>query len=117
MRCVRLAHVNVRVDRLEEAVRFYAETLGLERLSRNDADSERRGAWFRVGEAEVHVTEDPAPQPRSNRHFALEVDDLDDARRRLRAAGVEIDREETGRFFVRDPAGNRIEIARCASER
>jgi catechol 2,3-dioxygenase-like lactoylglutathione lyase family enzyme len=115
VKVLRLAHVNVRVDGLDAAVRFYAEVLGLEAAPR--PPGERRGAWFRAGAGEIHVTEDPSPQPRSNRHFALDVDDLEDARRRLREAGVPIERDEADRFFVRDPAGNRIEIARGAPAR
>jgi catechol 2,3-dioxygenase-like lactoylglutathione lyase family enzyme len=108
MRCLRLTHVNLRVERLSEAVRFYRDVLGLEAIERQDASG--RGAWFRLGEQEVHLTEDATPQPRSRRHFAVEVADLGDARRSAQAGGAEIDQEEAGRFWVRDPSGNRIEI-------
>lgn len=112
MRCLRLTHVNMRVDRLAEAVKFYRDVMGLEPIERRDATG--RGAWFRLGDSEVHLAEDATPQPRSQRHFAVEVADLAEARRSCQAASVEIDREDTGRFWIRDPAGNRIEIVQAS---
>ena len=103
-----MTHVNLRVERLSEAVRFYREVMGLEAIERRDNSG--KGAWFRLGEQEVHLTEDSGPQPRSKRHFAVEVADLAEARRTAAAGGAEIDQEETGRFWMRDPSGNRIEI-------
>lgn len=50
----------------------------------------------------------------SRYHVAFEVDDLGAARRRLAAAGCAIEEGRSipgvERFFVRDPAGNRIEL-------
>lgn len=115
MRCLRLAHINVRVERLEDAVKFYQDVLGLEPILRGGERG--RGAWFRLGEAEVHLSEDAVPQPPSRRHFAVEVESLADARREIAAAGRPIEGEEARRFWTRDPAGNRIEIVQCASAR
>lgn len=109
MKCTRLAHANLRVDRLDAALRFYGEVLRLEPMKRGDAEGQ--GAWFRIGAAELHLTEDPTPQPPSKRHLALEVDDLPAARAAVLAAGAAIEKEEPGRrFWTRDPAGNRLEI-------
>ena len=107
MKCLRLTHVNVRVERLDDAVRFYTQVMGLEPVARRDAKG--KGAWFRLGDTEVHLAEDPAPQPRSKRHFAVEVASLADARRTADRHGAEIDQEEPGRFWMRDPSGTRIE--------
>ena len=108
MKCLRLTHVNLRVERLAEAVRFYTDVMGLEPIERRDRGG--KGAWFRLGSTEVHLAEDASPQPRSKRHFAVEVDDLAQARRDAQEAGVEIDQEDAGRFWMRDPSGNRIEV-------
>ena len=101
-------HVNLRVDSLPDAIRFYAELMGLEQIPRGDRGG--RGAWFRLGGSEVHVAEDSSSQPRSQRHFAVEVEDLAEARRKAEAGGAEIDKVEENRFFMRDPSGNRIEV-------
>ena len=108
MRCLRLAHLNLRVEKLEEAVSFYTEVLGLEAIPRRDTKGQ--GAWFQLGDCQVHVAEDATAQPRSKRHFAVEVVDLAEARRTAQDRGVEIDQEEAGRFWMRDPSGNRIEV-------
>lgn len=108
MKCLRMTHVNIRVEKLSEAVRFYTEVMGLESIPRQDRGG--TGAWFRLGTTEVHLAEDATPQPRSKRHFAVEVADLAEARREAEQKGVEIDQEDVGRFWVRDPSGNRIEI-------
>ena len=112
MRCLRLTHVNVRVEKLEDAIRFYGQVMNLEPIPRRDTKG--KGAWFRLGDTEVHLAEDPAPQPRSKRHFAVEVADLDEARRTAREHGAEIDQEEAGRFWMRDPSGNRIEVVQSS---
>jgi catechol 2,3-dioxygenase-like lactoylglutathione lyase family enzyme len=103
-----MTHVNIRVEKLSEAVRFYTDVMGLEAIPRHDRGG--TGAWFRLGTTEVHLAEDATPQPRSKRHFAVEVADLAEARREAEQKGVEIDQEDVGRFWVRDPSGNRIEI-------
>ena len=108
MKCLRLTHVNIRVERLEDAVRFYTQVMGLEPIPRQDRKG--TGAWFRLGAMEVHLAEDATPQPRSKRHFAVEVADLAEARRTADRHGAEIDQEEEGRFWMRDPSGNRIEV-------
>lgn len=108
MKCIRLSHVNLRVHDLAGCARFYEAALGLERIPRAEVDG--RGAWFRLGDAELHLGEDPLPEPMSKRHFAVEVDDLDDARRAVLAAGGAVEKEDVGRFWTRDPAGNRIEL-------
>ncbi len=110
MKCLRLTHVNLRVEKLGDAVRFYTEVMGLEPIERRDPGG--KGAWFRLGDTEVHLAEDSTPQPRSRRHFAVEVADLAQARRDAEQRGAEIDQEEAGRFWMRDPSGNRIEVVR-----
>jgi len=85
--------------------------MGLEAIERGDRGG--RGAWFRLGDSQVHLAEDATPQPRSKRHFAVEVADLAEARRTAQQHGAEIDQEEAARFWMRDPSGNRIEIVQA----
>ena len=108
MKCLRMTHVNLRVENLAAAVQFYTEVMGLDSVPRLDRGG--KGAWFQLGTTQIHLAEDASPQPRSKRHFAVEVENLADARRDAERHGAEIDQEDTGRFWMRDPSGNRIEV-------
>jgi catechol 2,3-dioxygenase-like lactoylglutathione lyase family enzyme len=110
----RVAHVNLSVDDVDVARRFYGELLGLEPAPR-PADMSRAGCWFRLGEIELHLSlEGETDNARSKRHVAFEVNDLDGLRTRLVAAGVPLEEGKplsgVRRFFGRDPAGNRLEF-------
>jgi len=124
MKITELNHVQVTVTESAEAAskRFYREILGLEQIHKPDASS-TRGAWYRVGPVELHLSvEDSATENHSSkRHVCFVVSDVTAAEARLREAGVEIlpdKRPIPGwkRFYVRDPGGNRIEVAQRNSE-
>lgn len=111
---LRLAHVNLSIDDVEAARRFYGDVLGLEAAAR-PADAGRPGCWFRLGDAELHLSlEAGADNARSKRHVAFESGDLDGVRALLVAAGVPLEEARpiagVRRFFARDPAGNRLEF-------
>jgi catechol 2,3-dioxygenase-like lactoylglutathione lyase family enzyme len=118
---VRIDHVQVTVppEHEREAIRFYGEVLGLERIAKPTEAAKRGGAWFRHGVVQVHVSPEPLERSAhagSKRHVCYVVSSLAAAERALRDAGVEIladPNPEPGwsRFYVRDPGGNRIEIA------
>lgn len=112
-RVLELLHVNVEVTDLDRALAFY-RLFDLEPLERLGTPG-REGAWFRLGDGkELHLSVGPARAP-SRTHFAIRVDDADDARAVFAAAGapIEAEREIPGirRFFTRDPDGNRIEVS------
>jgi catechol 2,3-dioxygenase-like lactoylglutathione lyase family enzyme len=114
VRLVRVGHVNLSVDDVERARAFYGELLGLPPAPR-PADARRAGCWFALGAVELHLSlEAGADNAASKRHVALEVEGLEAWRARLVAAGVAIEEGRAipgmARFFVRDPAGNRVEI-------
>jgi catechol 2,3-dioxygenase-like lactoylglutathione lyase family enzyme len=123
----RIDHVQVTVPRAAEAAAraFYGEVLGLREIAKPRELRGRGGAWYAAGGTELHLSlEDlpPAAAHESRRHVCLVVADLDVARRALAAAGVEIlpdDRPVAGwaRFYVRDPGGNRLELARPLAAR
>ena len=62
----------------------------------------------------MHIGIDPDASPKSKRHICFLVADLAAAKAAVQARGVAIEDEGKAegliRFFVRDPAGNRIEI-------
>lgn len=109
---MRLAHLNLSIVDLDAALRFYRDLLGLTVLPR-PAGLAREGAWLSLGGGiELHLSIDAdSDNARSKRHVAFEVKDLDHWRARLVEAGYSIDdRLAERRLFVRDPAGNRIEL-------
>jgi catechol 2,3-dioxygenase-like lactoylglutathione lyase family enzyme len=115
---IELNHVQITVPASaeESSKRFYGETLGLERISKPN-ENERGGAWYRQGVVELHLSsEEGQANESSRRHVCFVVADLGIAEAAIREAGVEIipdPRPIAGwvRFYVRDPGGNRVEIA------
>ncbi len=113
---VGIDHVQVAVPRAKEAecVAFYRDVLGLTEIPKPEELRGRGGAWFDLGPIEFHIGIDPEGSPPSKRHVCFRVADLARAREAVLAAGVTIDSEGRAegliRFFIRDPAGNRVEI-------
>jgi catechol 2,3-dioxygenase-like lactoylglutathione lyase family enzyme len=111
MPAVRLQHASVQVPRalLGDCRRFYADTIGMTPI-----DNRAGTAWFSFGDGDhVHLLEGEGAAG-SAAHMALQVDDLEGTLARCRAAGTEPQqgRDLWGaqRWFVRDPAGNMIEL-------
>ena len=86
---------------LAQAVRFYAEIVGLERIERPQSMG-GIGAWFRAGSQELHVSEYEEFAAAAKAHPAFEVSasDLDALAGRLQADGAEV------RWDDRLPAGS-----------
>ncbi len=116
---VEFNHVNVTVHRsVEEAAKhFYGSTLGLQEIPKPEASRRRGGAWYQLGAVQLHLSlEDLRDNEISRRHICLIVADLETARQHLADEGIEIFPDDIPtpgwpRFYVRDPGGNRIEIA------
>ena len=74
----------------------------------------RGGAWFELGETQLHVGIEKEFRPAEKAHPAFEVDDLPGLRARLTAAGIATWEDEPypgrERFYTRDPFGNRLEF-------
>ena len=115
-------HVNVTVPRaLEaEAKHFYGVVMGLKELPKPETSRGRGGAWYQLGEMQLHLSIEEALGENcvSKRHVCYTVSDLADAEERFRRAGVQISPDDLptpgwSRFYVRDPGGNRLEIAQA----
>jgi catechol 2,3-dioxygenase-like lactoylglutathione lyase family enzyme len=112
-----LHHVSIPVlpGQLEDGREFYTRALGLEEIPAPNEFAPDRVVWFRLGERELHLFKEvDANTPISERHLALEVDDLDAARRRFDEHGVTVEEADSihnrPRLYVRDPFGNKLEI-------
>jgi len=123
-----LQHCSLVVRDLERARWFYGQVLGLEEVPRPSTFT-FRGAWFRRGNAEVHLilaadTTAPAGLPDAGgakrtglaTHLAFEVADLGAAREELLRAGIPIVGGPMPRgdgvmqLYIEDPDGYLIEL-------
>lgn len=122
-RLTHLHHVGVVVDNLEQAVRFYVETLGLSLESQTDLPERNLRLAFlggpggRVELLEYRGTRTNAKVGGTVDHVALAVSDLEAAVGQLEEAGI-TDRDPAPRpgpggrriYFFRGPSGERIEL-------
>lgn len=111
-------HVALIVDDLEKCRDFYTNVLELEELPAFNFDYPVQ--FYKINDQQqLHLTEwKDAASFRG--HLAIEVDDFNEAFRRFKALGV-IDTRPWGKvrklpggtmqMFVRDPAGNLIEVS------
>ena len=110
-------HVAILVADLDKAIEFYTGILGLQRVDRS---LNYPGAWYDIGDLQLHVIEDRNYRNTAidlhvstrNPHIAFGVRDLDAAKQRLLAANCGVTMSSSGRaaLFTQDPDGNAIEL-------
>ena len=113
-------HFTIPVKDLDRSERFYTDTLGFEKIGRND-----RIVFLRAGEDYFNLTysENPITTNVGDRHeihsaFRMTPSGYDEALRTLPAQGVEIFKQEDRRVgvfvgrsaYIRDPDNNVIEL-------
>lgn len=122
MRLRKLQHVSSPFpEGAQDAVRsFYGQVLGLWEIQPPASLAHLGVVWFEGGPGlELHFF--PASeQMRSERHFCVDIEDLEETRSRLAGAGLE-PYDATAipnrpRFFCRDPFGNLIEFTRIVGD-
>lgn len=118
MKLAGVHHVSLNVDDVDTAGRFYQDVLGLEVLPRPDFGFP--GLWLRAQDQEVHLIQVENHAAPDGQHFALRVEDLDGALAELNQKGVDTrgpyEIPNVGRqAFLKDPAGNLIELNEPAS--
>lgn len=113
---VGIDHVQIAVPKVleGECLAFYREVFGFREIPKPEELRGRGGAWFQVGNLQLHIGVDPEPSPRSKRHICFLVADMAAAKAEVARRGIPIEEESAAeglsRIFIRDPAGNRIEI-------
>jgi catechol 2,3-dioxygenase-like lactoylglutathione lyase family enzyme len=115
---VSLQHVTLELSaaQVADCIAFY-ELLGFTRVDPPESLL-GRAEWLQSGSTQIHLmpVEDPVQLPEG--HVAVVVEDYDGLTARLSSAGREPDprTEHWGspRSFVRDPAGNRVELMQFA---
>lgn len=117
MRVQGLNHVSIPVPDVDAARSWWSEVFGMEPLPAPNFGMAVR--WLRLGDFQLHLFE--SDQPRNpGQHFGLQVDDFEEAYRRIAAAGAF---DEGSRFaklyelpggqvqmYFRDPWGNLVEV-------
>jgi catechol 2,3-dioxygenase-like lactoylglutathione lyase family enzyme len=99
-----------------EARRFFGDVLGLEEIEKPEPLRGRGGAWFALGEQQLHVGVESGFAPALKAHPAFKVsgEAIDDLAARISAAGHAVEWDEAlpdvRRFYTADPWGNRLEI-------
>jgi glyoxylase I family protein len=120
MEIVGYLHEAMLVSNLEKSIEFYSDILGLAQIDRT---LNYRGAWYQIGDVQIHLIEDIDYQSRSldlmvstrNPHMALGVRDLTTAKQKLIAANCIVKMSNSGRaaLFTQDPDGHAIELLEC----
>ena len=114
-----LGHVCIGAYDLEATQRFYCDILGLEKTFDFYYEGELYGFYLGAGGMTfIEVFSEPAgakPVEALQKHFCLEVEDIDAFIERVRAGGWEVDDKEMGsdrswQTWLRDPSGIAIEV-------
>jgi len=113
-----LNHASLIVANLDVSMVFYCDVLGLQQVDRPDLGFP--GAWFQLGDQQIHLLELENPDPITgrpehggrDRHVALNAISLTPLQDILNKAGIVYTMSKSGRraLFCRDPDGNAIEI-------
>jgi len=113
----RINHVSVNARDLQESVDFYVDLLGAELIATPNFGLPVQ--WLALGRTQLHLFEKDL-QPTSHHHLGITVDDLEPAYRAAERRDA-FDRDAFGnhlvelpgdlvQLYVRDPAGNLVEI-------
>ena len=101
-------HVALEVGDIEQAITFYQDVFGLEKLDDGEGD-----AFFKLGEHQfLALFETPTPQPSRVGHFGIMVRDaqqLKAVRNKLHDK-YHVEFDPDFRCDFRDPWGNRIQV-------
>jgi YD repeat-containing protein len=117
MATLRINHVSIPAFDLEESARFYEELLGMQRVP--NAMFAAPTIWMRLGDQQLHLYL-RGDQPLKFQHLAIDVDNFEEVFLRAMERGI-VDAATLGAFirshptgwvqmYVRDPAGNLVEI-------
>ena len=113
---LRLDHVQLAIpESTEDLCRaFYVGLLGMKEAQKPPALAKRGGLWLEIGSVRIHLGVEEDFRPARKAHPAIAVADLDALAALLSEAGHEPAWDDAipgvRRFYVQDPAGNRIEF-------
>ena len=118
MKALRINHVSVHAEDLEESVGFYEQLFGMERIPTPRFQGEV--VWLRLGDQQLHLFLREGTEPPLAHHLGLDVDDFDSVYRQAKERGLldgdvfdqAIRMHPLGwvQMYLRDPAGNLVEV-------
>ena len=103
-RLIGINHVALEVDDLDEALAWYRRVFDFELRGRAGG----RMAFIDMGDQFIALAAGRTQPPDEARHFGLVVDDKEEARAALRAAGVAV--QASGSLDFVDPWGNHVQV-------
>lgn len=120
----RINHVSINARHLQESVDFYIELLGAEVIPTPNFGLPVQ--WLALGRTQLHLFERDL-QPTSHHHLGITVNDLEPVYRAAERLGA-FDRDafrnhlvelpgDVAQLYLRDPAGNLVEIDHYGVER
>lgn len=117
MQITQCLHAALLVADLERSEHFYGTVLGLSKVERS---LKFPGSWYQIGGFQIHLIVDEAVDLHlqnsekwgRNQHIAFSVNNLDEAKERLKAHQCPVQMSASGRaaLFTQDPDGNVIEL-------
>lgn len=121
---MRINHVSVNARNLQESVEFYVDLLGAEPIATPNFGVPVQ--WLALGDTQLHLFERELT-PTSHHHFGITVDDIEPVYRAAERRGAFDDQAFGNRLvelpgdvvqlYLRDPAGNLIEVDQHGVER
>lgn len=121
---LRINHVSVNAQDLQESVDFYVDLLGATPVTTPNFGLPVQ--WLALGRTQLHLFERDL-EPTSHHHFGITVDDLEPVYRAAERRGAFDDRAfsnhlvelpgDVVQLYVRDPAGNLVEIDSPGADR
>lgn len=119
MKVTEFLHASLLVSNLIKSRNFYEGVLKLTPSS-SRPEMSFDGVWYEIGAQQIHLLVLPNPDPLTgrpehggrDRHLALGVDSLEQAKLTLEQAGIPYTMSRSGRpaLFCRDPDGNALEL-------
>ncbi|MDQ0229350.1 VOC family protein [Metabacillus malikii] len=114
-------HVSLAVKDLSKAKQFYGTILGLQEIARPDFDFP--GAWYQVGNQQLHLIVEPMATTFRNNpkidskdgHFAIRIQNYEETLTYLKSKGVKFEEYRYSvsgfaQIFCADPDDNLIEL-------
>jgi lactoylglutathione lyase len=117
VKATRFTHVSIHAYDMEASLRFYTEVFGMRHVP--SPDFEHRVEWLVLGDQQLHLFLRDTPAPEFH-HLGLDVDDFETAYRVASERGM-LERDTWApdvrelndgsvQMYLRDPAGNLIEV-------